>query len=301
MVALAAGCGAAAVVRNMAGTLRSDTILISVLLLAYPAYRIWDTYPALDRRRDTRPPHVLRELTNALTPRELLLTNLPWEVQNGLDYYTRYTSPDIVQVRVRDVLPHFAFLLWDNEAAGRRFVATMHARDEIVAAYGELVDTTPDDRVRPARIDEWLDTPSHAYVLAALAPTRDYQMDGAALNRLAQRLGGASMPAGQYAVIAGRAGAKPAIAVGGDRPFRIRSRADGLDVDVRMESWLTFDTIRRAGFGHAIVNRRHALTIERGVSYVELDEAGNAIRTRYAANIFARELRYHVRSRSVGP
>jgi hypothetical protein len=57
-----------------------------------------------------------------------------------------------------------------------------------------------------------------------------------------------------------------------------------LDVDVRMESWLPTDTIRRAGFGHVVVNRRHALTIERGISFRTLEPDGQAL---YESGIFA--------------
>jgi hypothetical protein len=59
-----------------------------------------------------------------------------------------------------------------------------------------------------------------------------------------------------------------------------------------MESWLEFDTIRRMGFGHVIARRRHTLIVERGISFVAFDEAGRAVRTVYAANIFAPESRY---------
>jgi hypothetical protein len=48
-------------------------------------------------------------------------------------------------------------------------------------------------------------------------------------------------------------------------------------VDIRMESWLPTDTIRRAGFGHVVVNRQHALTLERGISFVALGPGGGPI------------------------
>ena len=38
-----------------------------------------------------------------------------------------------------------------------------------------------------------------------------------------------------------------------DRPYRVRVTIEPFDFDVRMESWLPTDTIRRAGFGHVIV------------------------------------------------
>ena len=54
-----------------------------------------------------------------------------------------------------------------------------------------------------------------------------------------------------------------------------------------MESWLPTDTIRRAGFGHVIVNGQHALTLERGVSFVALGPLDEPALTIYRSGIFA--------------
>jgi hypothetical protein len=59
-----------------------------------------------------------------------------------------------------------------------------------------------------------------------------------------------------------------------------------------MESWLATDTIRRMGFGHVIVGRRHTLIVERGVSFVAFDADGRAIHTAYRSNIFAPQPRF---------
>jgi hypothetical protein len=61
---------------------------------------------------------------------------------------------------------------------------------------------------------------------------------------------------------------------------------------VRMDSWLTSDTIRRMGFGHVVAAHRHTLIVERGVSFAAFDERGDAIRTAYGSNIFAPQARY---------
>jgi hypothetical protein len=66
----------------------------------------------------------------------------------------------------------------------------------------------------------------------------------------------------------------------------------GVAVDVRMESWLAFDTIRRMGFGQVVAAHHHTLIVERGVSFAAFDERGRPVRTFYAANIFAAEPRY---------
>ena len=60
-----------------------------------------------------------------------------------------------------------------------------------------------------------------------------------------------------------------------------------------MESWLPTDTIRRAGFGHVVVNRRHALTIERGVSFVALGPFNEPVLTVYRGSLFAPIPRLH--------
>ena len=69
-----------------------------------------------------------------------------------------------------------------------------------------------------------------------------------------------------------------------------------MGVEVRMESWLSADTIRRMGFGHVIAGRQHTLIVERGVSFAAFDRAGRAIRTVNAANIFSPQARYLIRN-----
>ena len=97
-----------------------------------------------------------------------------------------------------------------------------------------------------------------------------------------------------YAAIAGVTGQAPALDVQSTRPFRQRLRIDQTDVEVRMDSWLTFDTIRRMGFGQVIAARHHTLIVERGVSFAAFDAAGRPLRTAYASNIFAPQPRYLV-------
>jgi hypothetical protein len=102
--------------------------------------------------------------------------------------------------------------------------------------------------------------------------------------------------ADDYVAIAGVVGRAPAFAHASNRPYRERVDLEGLTVDIRMESWLAFDTIRRMGFGHVIAGRQHSLIVERGVSFVALDDAGRPTVTAYAAGIFAPQPRYVVLS-----
>ena len=75
-------------------------------------------------------------------------------------------------------------------------------------------------------------------------------------------------------------------------PFRRELTLRSVAVEIRMESWLASDTIRRMGFGQVVAGRRHTLIVERGVSFAAFDESGRAQRTVYASNIFAPQPRY---------
>ena len=77
----------------------------------------------------------------------------------------------------------------------------------------------------------------------------------------------------------------------------MRARLSGHDVDIRIECWLPADTIRRAGFGHVIVDRRHQLTLDRGVSFVALDRDGSATVRAWAAGLLAPQPRFVVTPR----
>ena len=94
----------------------------------------------------------------------------------------------------------------------------------------------------------------------------------------------------QYTIIIGRTGERPVVVQSQDRPYRVAVKVEPFDFDVRMESWLPTDTIRRAGFGHVVVNRRHVLTLERGISFVALGPQGGPF---YDSGLFA-PIRQHV-------
>ena len=102
------------------------------------------------------------------------------------------------------------------------------------------------------------------------------------------------MPENSYAIVAGLAGEPPSAVIAANRPFRERVVLGDVPVDIRMESWLSVDTIRRMGFGHVIAARQHTLIVERGVSFAAFDASGRALRTAYASNIFAPQPRYVV-------
>jgi hypothetical protein len=132
------------------------------------------------------------------------------------------------------------------------------------------------------------------YVLCALKPSdvkRQTDDLARALDQLTA-MQAPQLPVGDYLAIAGRVGQAPEIVVAADRPFRRQLLLHGVAVEIRMDSWLASDTIRRMGFGHVVAAHQHTLIVERGLSFATFDDDGTPIRTAYAANIFAPEPRY---------
>jgi hypothetical protein len=134
-----------------------------------------------------------------------------------------------------------------------------------------------------------------------LRPSSDLSLDAAELSAALEILTGGretALPPGDYAAIAGLAGSAPDLVVAADRPFRRELTLQAVRVEIRMDSWLTSDTIRRMGFGHVIAAHQHTLIVERGVSFVSFDEHGAAARTAYASNIYEPQARYLIDDRN---
>jgi hypothetical protein len=266
-------------------------------LLLYAGSRAYRDFPALDRSADNRPSAVLGALTAGLDDRRaILLTDLNWQVQNGLSYLTR-ARPDIAAARMPDVVLYAPALVADNRAIGREVMLTERARATAAAAYGPLLPIARDDRVLVPRLTDTAQSVASGtrYVLCLLRPSRDLRVDPDDLAGAMRALVGGralQIPAGDYVVVAGLAGAEPLLMKASQLPFATRVTLGGVPVDIRMESWLAADTIRRMGFGHVIAGRRHTLIVERGVSFAAFDENGAALQTAYAANIFAPQPRY---------
>jgi MFS family permease len=276
----------------------------SVLVIAMAGWNIVHDYPALDRSEDTRPAQVLSALTNGLDDRHaVLLTDLDWQIQNGLTYFGDQVRPELAYARLADVLLYLPALVRDNVTIGRDVVVTERARHQIDAAYGPLLQTLQDPRVPVVTLEHLTRDLARGtrYVLCVLKPSREFVIDAADLHDALRRLTGdrvGSVGQDGYSVVAGLVGDEPALLRSSIRPFRQRVRLDGVAVDVRMESWLEFDTIRRMGFGHIIAHgarRHHALIVERGVSFVALDATGQAVRSGYTAGIYASQPRYLIR------
>jgi hypothetical protein len=308
MLALLMAPGMVGIARWTAGIATADVraqraavSAVAVIVCMYAGARIVRDYPALDRSGDRRPFRILHELTTGLDDQHaVLLTDLNWQIQNGLSYFSKEIRPALVSARMHDVLLYAPALVRDNEAIGREVLLTEGAQHELVAAYGPLLPVDPDPRVRLERIADVARTltPGTRYALCVLRPSRDLALDRADLDAAVQALGaGASFtwPDGDYVALAGVSGRPLSLAVGSMTPFRAVVVLDGVGVDVRMESWLAADTIRRMGFGHVIVARQHTLIVERGVSFAAFGADGRPARTAYASNIFAPQPRYLVR------
>ena len=279
------------------------SIVAVALLVVYAGARIYLDYPALDRSGDRRPTEILTAFTSGLDDEHaVLLADLNWQIQNGLSYFGHVTKRELAYTRMADVLLYAPALVADNLAIGRDIALTEGSRDEMSAAYGPLLPTRRDSRVAVESIEAATRGLPRGtrYVLCKLKPLREAAMDWDDVGRTLADVGdGAAnrLPVGDYMAIAGVVGKPPALAIGADVPFRRTVSLDGVDVEIRMESWLAMDTIRRMGFGHVIAGRRHTLIVERGVSFVAFDASGAPIRTAYAASIFAPLPRYVVEPR----
>jgi MFS family permease len=305
MLALLAAPGIAAVGRLAAAPLparaRAGAIsTVCAVLIADAAVRAHRDFPALDRSGDHRPTEVMSHMTAGLDDQHaILLADLNWQLVNGLAYFAKVLRPDIAYAWMSEVLLYAPALVNDNLTTGRDVALTERARDTLTRAYGPLLPTVVDQRVRVVPVSEIVGglPPGTRYVLCVIKPTREFAIDARDLEHAALELTGgqASMPVGDYAALAGLVGRPPALAMASPRPFHQRVQLDGVDVDVRMESWIAFDTIRRMGFGQVIAARRHTLIVERGISFAAFDAAGRDLRTGYLANVFAPQPRYLAR------
>jgi hypothetical protein len=281
-----------------AGVNRRAQACAALLVIAYAGVRLYADYPALDRSDDRRPTQTLARLTTGLDDRRaILLTDLNWQVQNGLGYLETRLHAGVASTRLADVLLYAPALVQDNAAIGREVVATARAAATLSRAFGPMVRTKVDPAGPGEGIAELTEGLAEGtpYVLCVLKPTRDFTLDADAVAHAIVDLTGGqltSVPLGDYVAIGGLAGRPPTIIAASNSPVRRTADIGGTRVEIRMDSWLAADTIRRMGFGHVIADRRHSLIVERGVSFVAFDRTGAPLRSGYAAGIFGVEPRY---------
>jgi hypothetical protein len=300
--ALAAGCGAGwAISALQARGRQAAATLAALVLLAYPAWRAWDTYPAMDRSDDREPTLALDRLVAGMdTGREVLGRDLDWQLHDGLDYYVKHTRPDLAMFDLPETLLSLPFLVSRNAELGRTVLLTDGSAVMVRQLYGDLYDLERDPRVPVPTLADRVATlePGTPYVLSIIGQYPEAPIDRADLAEAAKRLGmrAGELPEGRFVIAAGRAGQPPDVRRGGWAPFRLTADFAGLALDARIECWMPTDTFRRMGFGHVIVNRRHELTLDRGVSFVALDASGRASLRAWAAGLLAPQPRFIVRT-----
>ena len=307
VVALAAGAGIAAMQALCARvSSRSVATLAGALLLLYPAWRGYDTLPAVDRSWDRRAEQLLDEVTaNGDFPSRshdaIYGLDANWQVQNAVEYYMRerkpglpwFTTDQIEWLQQRDRVARFNVFVRDNAEIGRDVIVTERAAQTLM----EPPPSRQLNGIEPRTMDFSTQVtsirPGTPYVLAILHSDREFSLNPSGWSDAWRWLAPGTVPPTlrYYTVIAGKVGEPPALMESQDRPYRVRTTLDRHDVDIRMESWLPTDTIRRAGFGHVVVDRQHTLTVERGISFVALEARTGPI---YAAGLFAPIRRYLV-------
>ena len=277
-------------------------IAISGLVFLYAGWRAWDTWPAIDRHDDRRAETLVTRLALGVNAQSaVLVTDVNWQLENALLYYTRWERRDIPWVRLPDVEPHFPFLVRDNEAISRDIVLDSYATRDVVAAFGPLFSLQQDPVAASLDlVDEASRVPPGVpYVLCILTPSREERLDPGPLNATLTLLTHGHAPAASssaYQLIAGLSGEAPSVTRSADRPYREDFRLLGDPFSVRMESWLPSDTFRRAGFGHVIRGREHVLILERGVNLVWFDGNARPSAPIYAASLYAPGRRYRISS-----
>jgi hypothetical protein len=301
IVALSAAYGASALLAYARRLPRPSAAVsaAALILLAYPLWRACDTGPAVDRHDDRRPVEWLSSVAAGLGPQALLLGDVNWQLENGFDYYQRHLHPELNLTRATDTVLTLPFLIRNNVTNGRTVYATPIARDLITAAYGDLFAFEAASAVDVRPLAERLATlpAGTPYALAVLAPYPDLAFDQRELADATRLLTGGTAILGRepsYTLIAGRVGERPVLDRRSDLPWREQIAIDGIHLDMRMESWLASDTIRRAGFGQVIANRSQVLILERGVSVVALTPSGERWLSTYASSLFAPLPRYRV-------
>ena len=286
---------------------RRGAAACAAILMLYAGGRAYRDFPALDRSGDRRPAQVIAALTAKIRDRNaILLTDLNWQVANGLSYFANVTRPEVLWTRASDVLLYAPALVADNHAIDRDVALTEQPRDELTDAYGPLMPIVRDAQVATPTLTETVRalTPGTRYALCVLDPPQhDLAIDRDDVANAVRALtgGAAHMPASRYAAVLGLTGQMPQLVVGSSMPFDRTVSLSNVRVQVRMDSWVDFDTIRRMGFGHVIAARRHTLIVERGVSFVAFDATGQSVQTAYRSNIFAPQPRYLIRRAAETP
>jgi len=266
----------------------------------------------MDRHGDRRADALVARLALGVNPQTaVLVTDLNWQLENALIYYTRWQRRDVPWVRLPDVELHFPLLVRDNEAISRDIILDAYSARDVVASFGNAFPMQPDPiSASPDLIEEIRAlSPGTPYILCVLTPPREERLDPELLRAAVGMLTRGRFPTGfqiggsaengtgqRYRLMAGLTGEAPTVTRAEDSPFRMNFRLLDDPFTVRMETWLPSDTFRRAGFGHVLRGREHVLTVERGVSLVWFDRNARPSNPIYAASVYSPGHRYRLSS-----
>jgi hypothetical protein len=299
MSAFLAGAAVAWIVRRQAMT-AAPRILVVLVAVLYIAWRGWSTWPAVDRHADLRAERWIAGLSLGINERDaLLVSEMNWQMENVLLYAQRHLRPDLAWVRLGDVMTHWPFLVEDNHRIGRDLVLTPQAAADVVAAYGPAYAVIPDAALPVRTLEQAAAAVPRGmpYVFSVLTPPREEHLDPEAQAVALRALTGVEASpaaAAAFEVFAGVAGERAQVHHASNRPFTDRFQILEESITVRMDSWLPFDTFRRAGFGHVLRGREHVMIIERGVNLVWFDRDGSASQPFYWASLYAAQPRFRL-------
>jgi hypothetical protein len=272
-------------------------VAVPVVLLGYAGWRGYATWPLVDRHDDLRADMLVAQVAHNVSDDDaILLSQMDWQSENALLYAGRHQRRDLAWTRLADVGNYLPFLINDNHAIGRDVVLTSQAAAAVVAAYGPYFPIVPDDPFPLTSLEETAarlprGTP---YVLAILPPVSGETVDTRALDAARRALTGSTDgERAPFAVWAGIVGEPPAFHRTSARPFRADVDLLGDRFTIALESWLPFDTFRRAGFGRVLRGREPVLTIERGASLVWFRKDGSSA-TVYGAGLYAPQHRFRI-------
>ena len=263
-------------------------------VIAYAGWCAWDTWPSATRHGDRRADLLVARVAAGIDDAHaVLLSDMDWQSENALLYSSRYERRSLAWVRLAEVLPHLPFFVRDNHAIGRDVVLAGSAAERVTAAFGPL-PLVPDGAPPATLAERSANLPRGSpFVLTLLRPTAEERFDADDFDQALATLAGTGAPrrtGSLFQVWAGIAGEPGGYHRAADRPFRDSFSILGDAFAIRMESWLPFETFRRAGFGHVLRAREPILTVERGVSLVWFGRDGSPS-VAYAAGLYAPRLR----------
>ncbi len=294
IVAAFAGCGVAVLAGTAASLRRGWRVACLAALFIVPLWRIADTWPAVDRSDDRRGDrYAAASIVGLDASRSVYLADLNWQTQNAVGYELTIHRPEMPRAFVADVLWHFPEFVRRNRELGRDVVLTQPAMDAVAAVYGAMFPAERDRRESVERLRTTATGPEGTpYVLVVMTPLPGLAYDQAEVAGVVRGLAGVELERARYSVIAGRSGSAPSLHVNGNTPFRVATALNGHRFDVRIEAWLPYDTMRRAGFGHVAVDGRHRLTLERGATLGIFDNDGGLAASANEGGSFAVQPRY---------